>query len=117
MRRPEADAPNSIRYRMRRARFRWIERILDDILAEKPVARILDMGGRGAYWKLLDPTYHGRVKITLLNLPEDTARETPDAVPGLDLKIETGDATDLPQYADGSFDLAHSNSVIEHVGL
>jgi hypothetical protein len=117
MRRPEADHPRSIRYRLRRARFRWIERILDDILAEKPVARILDMGGRGAYWKLLDRAYHDRVEITLLNLPEDTAREAPDTVAGLDLRIETGDATDMPQYADGSFDLTHSNSVIEHVGL
>lgn len=117
MRRPEADAPDSIRYRLRRARFRWIERLLDDILAEQPVARILDMGGRGAYWNALDPSYHGRVEVTLLNLAKDTEREAPDSVPGLDLRVETGDATNMPQYADGSFDLAHSNSVIEHVGL
>jgi len=67
---------------------------------------ILDVGGCPTYWKY-------RVvpgKFTVLNLPS--------YVPPADFRgfeLVTGDATNL-QYPDGSFDIVHSNSVIEHVG-
>jgi hypothetical protein len=53
---------------------------------------------------------HG-VTVTLLNLSEDLT--------GTDDETFThvvGDACNLAGYADGSFHIAHSNSVIEHVG-
>ena len=67
---------------------------------------VLDVGGYSAFWAgsgVASP-------ITLLNLhpsPETDLPPNHRAVPG--------DGTALP-YADGSFDLVFSNSVIEHVG-
>ena len=69
-------------------------------------ARVLDVGGGGYPWDLLNPAAH----ITILNMsrphtvPDDTKHE-----------FVIGDGTNL-QYADQSFDLVFSNSVIEHVG-
>ena len=75
-------------------------------LLNDPNARVLDVGGGGYPWDILDPAAH----ITILN------RERPHTVPE-DTKHEfvIGDGTNL-QYADQSFDLVFSNSVIEHVG-
>jgi hypothetical protein len=72
----------------------------------KPV-KILDIGGTPAFWRNagLDTA---DVEITLLNL---TVVET-------DLPNVTsiaGDATNLSAFGDKSFDIAFSNSVIEHL--
>jgi hypothetical protein len=117
MKRPDANDPRSIRHRMRRARFKRIEAILDGILAVKDHATILDIGGRRDYWRLLDPAYRTRVRITILNLEEDVRRENETDNLGITITTRVGDGTNMPEFADGSYDLAHSNSVIEHVGL
>lgn len=116
MKRLEANDPASIRYRLRRARFEWIERLLDQILAHKDHATILDIGGRRDYWKLLDDAYKPRVSITILNTEDEVGRESAEDI-GIKIDTVVGDGTRMPQYADGSFDLTHSNSVIEHVGM
>lgn len=117
MKRPDANDPNSIRYRMRKARFKWVESLLDDILSKKDVATILDVGGRRDYWKLLDPIYKDRIRLTILNTEEDVGHEQQNEDIGIAIETVVGDGTNMPEYADGAFDLAHSNSVIEHVGL
>lgn len=71
-----------------------------------PETTILDLGGCANYWKYRPIP----ARITLLNLPS--------YVPPADLrgcKLVCGDATQLP-FADDSFDIAHSNSLIEHLG-
>ena len=72
----------------------------------KPV-KILDIGGTPEFWKHagLDAA---DVEITLLNL---TLVET-DLT---NVVCIAGDATDLSTFADKSFDIAFSNSVIEHL--
>lgn len=116
MKRLEAHDPRAIRYRLRRARFKWIERLLDQILATKDHATILDIGGRRDYWRLLDDAYKDRVRITILNTEAEVDRESAADI-GIDIDTVVGDGTRMPQYGNGSFDLTHSNSVIEHVGL
>ena len=78
-------------------------------LADRKV-RILDVGGTADYWHAL-PALYGRenVEITVVNLGES---EFDDA----NLKVRHGDACALA-YPDMAFDVVHSNSVIEHVGL
>ncbi len=79
-----------------------------DLQAKVPKpCRILDVGGEPDYWKKLGFDVPG-VNITCANL---------DARPSdLDfVQSVKGDATSMPEYADKSFDIVYSNSVIEHV--
>lgn len=72
----------------------------------KPV-KILDIGGTPEFWKDagLDDA---DVEITLLNLAL-VESDLPNVV------SIAGDATDLSTFSDKSFDIAFSNSVIEHL--
>lgn len=98
---------NSFR-RRRMARFLSI---VDEILGKNATCRILDIGGRLAYWQALEPLWRDRsCHITLVNLDGE-------AVPDGRFSSVAGDARDLGRLGDLSFDLVHSNSVIEHVGL
>jgi hypothetical protein len=97
--------------RFRQARFTRFLSVVDEIIAGKGLCRIVDVGGKAIYWQKLEPLWRGRqVHITLVNLesePEPDGR----------FASRAGDARDLRQFPEMSFDLVHSNSVIEHVGL
>ena len=72
--------------------------------------RILDVGGTPEIWSLLPLPEAARV--VLLNMPRaDAMRESAAA----GLEYVHGDGCQLP-FADQSFDIVFSNSVIEHVG-
>jgi ubiquinone/menaquinone biosynthesis C-methylase UbiE len=75
--------------------------------------KVLDVGGRAEYW---DNVGLGNIAhITLMNYdPAELERTVPDEK--MFTKI-LGDARNLTEHADNSFDLVHSNSVIEHVGM
>jgi len=73
---------------------------------EKPV-RILDIGGTEKFWQDAG-LQEGDVEITLLNLEASPSQQK-------HIKSISGDARDLSRFADKSFDLAFSNSVIEHL--
>jgi hypothetical protein len=79
------------------------------------IVRILDAGGRADFWTRLPSDLIGRIHVTILNVPEEDMDRYP-APQGLDHVRVAGDACAMPQYSDGAFDLAHANSVIEHVG-
>jgi Methyltransferase domain len=73
---------------------------------------VLDIGGTRAYWnivpaELLDEC---KVHVTMVNLP---GWEQPEDSEHFSFVL--GDACDL-DFADRSFHVAHSNSVVEHVG-
>jgi hypothetical protein len=80
------------------------------IAAARGACRILDVGGQYSFWKGMRDLWQGSdVHITLANLttePVDDSRFTSVAA----------DARAMTAFADGAFDLVHSNSVIEHVG-
>lgn len=105
--------PNSLVSRFRRARSKRIVDLIAAIHAEKGAVRIIDLGGEASYWHLFDADFLKRsnVHITLVN-PGGVDDVWDDAL----FTVVDGDATHLPQYGDNSFDLVHSNSVIEHVG-
>lgn len=66
--------------------------------------RILDVGGTELNWGLMS----ARPQVTLLNLHVEERNEGR-------FHWKPGDARQLP-FADNSFDICYSNSVIEHVG-
>ena len=94
----------------RARRFRLFKIVVDQILAQNKCCRILDVGGSAQYWLRLGQQLDWeRTKVCLVNL---TAAST--TFPGLEAIV--GDARRMNQFADFSFDVVHSNSVIEHVG-
>lgn len=107
--------PRSVSSRRRSRRDRkflipFLEAVFRD--AQHPL-RLLDVGGRAAYWLnngLADDRRLAGVVIT--NFEEDI--ETP-AHPNMSY-VRDVDARALP-YDDGAFDVVFSNSVIEHVGV
>jgi hypothetical protein len=68
---------------------------------------ILDIGGTQEYWNRMGLNDPG-IKITLLNLSQQ-ATTSPNFI------SVVGDATNLSEYKDASFDIVYSNSVIEHL--
>ena len=74
----------------------------------KPL-KIIDVGGTELFWEKMgfadDPNY----EITILNLSKTDSNHS-------NIRLVIGDARDMGEYGDGEFDVAFSNSVIEHVG-
>jgi hypothetical protein len=94
----------------RRRRFGLFVRLIDHVLARRENCRILDIGGEPSYWSNLADMLEGRQwQVTLVNL-------STFAVEDARLASVAGDARDLHTFDDMSFDVVHSNSVIEHVG-
>lgn len=116
--RPQVNDKASLASRFRRARFALVEELIEALSAAAPDGRvrILDIGGRRDYWTLLSDRLAPKVSIVILNNEAVELETGASPEDGLDVTYELGDARAMPQYADGAFDLAHSNSVIEHVG-
>lgn len=94
----------------RRRRTEMFLKVVDRILERKGEAHVLDVGGTIGYWRTLEPLLgERRLTFTLVNLgaaSQDEGR----------YRLRPGDACNMPEFGDDSFDIVHSNSVIEHVG-
>lgn len=102
--------PRALSFRFRAARFAHLKPVIERIIVAKGRARIIDIGGTDYYWRIFgDFLADAPVAIDLVNL-----QHAPTSSPKL--RSIVGDATRLSEFADGSYDLVHSNSVIEHVG-
>jgi hypothetical protein len=99
---PEA---GSLSNRMRDRRTSRFLKLVEPL--PRPV-RILDVGGTTRYWEQRGLAGDDRFEITTLNLEAEEPRAA-------NITPLAGDATDLSDHA-GSFDVAFSNSVIEHLG-
>jgi hypothetical protein len=78
------------------------------LFAPSNETRVLDIGGAPNTW-LNESCSEIEFPVTLLNLRYPDSRLADDRFTPV-----SGDATDLP-FADGSFEIAFSNSVIEHM--
>jgi methyltransferase family protein len=101
----DPNAADSFSARLRRRRFRVFRRLLDSVPGR---LHILDVGGTETFWRHMG-MFDARVEILLLNL--DAAASTTANV-----RSRRGDAREMSEFPDRSFDIVFSNSVIEHVG-
>lgn len=85
-------------------------------LAPGKTLRIADLGGSYDYWRLIgfDLLEQHDAEVTCINLTKFELHET-SRHPRI--KTDIGDVRNLANYNDNSFDIVHSNSVVEHVGL
>ncbi|PYU40322.1 MAG: SAM-dependent methyltransferase [Acidobacteria bacterium] len=97
--------PSSFSNRMRFRRFQLFESLIATL--PRPL-RILDVGGTNLFWENRDWVNRDDIQIVTLNLQAE-----PKSFSNIESVI--GDATDLSQFADASFDIVFSNSVIEHL--
>jgi hypothetical protein len=95
--------------RLRSRRFREFERIVDRVLdANSGGVRIIDLGGTNQFWEQRGWAGRSDIEIVTVNLFSDEKKHA-------NITPEAGNVTDLSEFADGSFDIVFSNSVIEHL--
>jgi predicted SAM-dependent methyltransferase len=103
-----SDNPNSLGNKFRKQRFQYFEDLFHSNFPNNYPIKVLDIGGTVHFWKEQELLKSGKVQVVLLNLSaEDVHLEG--------LSSMAGDASDLSQFTDKSFDLVFSNSVIEHL--
>lgn len=97
--------PNSLSYKLRAKRDEFLREFL-----LRNGRRILDLGGTAHYWHRVGLPFleEKGFEITVVNLEKSDMGDGP-------FKLLVGDATSL-DLPDNSYDIVHSNSVIEHVG-
>jgi hypothetical protein len=96
--------------RVRRRRSEALTALILDICEKNGRCRIIDLGGEPGYWRNLDLSTlrAAGASVLLVNTTEQPAEPAFETL--------AADACDLSRFSAGAFDLAHSNSVIEHVG-
>jgi len=96
---------DSLGNKFRNNRFNFFFKKINSI--KKPI-NILDLGGKINYWENRGLAGNSDFRITILNLELEISNY-------LNIKNVMGNACDLNEYDDNSFDIVHSNSVIEHL--
>ena len=99
------DDGDSLSRRLRERRFQMFDSLVERL--PHPIS-ILDVGGTVEFWERRGWADRPAVSITLVNLGEQEQRHG-------NVHPVVGDATDLSAFADRQFDVAFSNSVIEHL--
>lgn len=97
--------PDSLSNTLRGRRFARFEALAASL--PRPL-RVLDVGGTVRFWELRGWAGRRDVRVTLLNLVEQPSEHE-------NIRCVVGDAADLGRFADKSFDVVFSNSVIEHL--
>lgn len=99
---------DSLGSQLRRKRFALFRKLIATV--PRPI-RILDVGGEIPFWQNMQFTEEPGITFTLVNRQE---KVTDPAF--ANFTSMAGDARHMPLFADQSFDVVFSNSVIEHVG-
>ena len=107
------DDPGSVASRLRLRRSESLREMISGTYAKCGRVDILDVGGTRNYWNMLPPGFlnENNAKITLLNI-----KSPKDARGDEVFSFAEGDGCDLGAFGAGRFHIAHSNSVLEHVG-
>lgn len=95
----------SLSHRLRERRFQLFDGLASSL--PRPL-RVIDVGGTNDFWEQRGWAGRDDVSVTLVNVVEQERRHE-NAPPVV------GDATSLAGHAENSYDIAFSNSVIEHL--
>jgi len=100
----------------RTRRFEAFAGLVDDLQRQssRPL-RILDIGGRSSFWEQRGWSARQDIRIVIVNLEAELAKEETGRPAYDNIEMRAGDATDLSAFPDQSFDIVFSNSVIEHL--
>ncbi len=108
------ESEKAFSFKLRQKRSARIKQLIIDVYDQYGGVNIIDIGGLDLYWRIVPRKFleDHKVHITCVNVPgvEITDRHDPM------FTFATGDGCNLEGFADKSFHIAHSNSVIEHVG-
>jgi len=96
---------NSLGNQFREKRFSFFLKKFNKM--QKPIS-ILDVGGKINFWENRGLAGNNDYKITVLNIEKEKSNYS-------NINCLIGDATNLNQFKNKSFDIVHSNSVIEHL--
>lgn len=96
---------NSLGNQFREKRFSFFLKKINKL--RKPVS-ILDVGGKINFWENRGLAGNLNYNITIVNIEKETSKYS-------NINYEIGDATNLSHFNNKSFDIVHSNSVIEHL--
>lgn len=103
----------SLGFWLRAKRIQPLLGMAEEVSQKKGEVRVLDVGGSRRYWKIVpDHVFDDlNMRFTVVNIPGDgQPQEETDR-----FSFQFGNGCDL-EFKDYSFDIVHSNSVIEHVG-
>ena len=108
------ESEDSFAFKMRKKRAERIKDLIAQCYQENGHVQIIDVGGLDVYWKIIPRQFlkDNKVNITCINLPGSDPQAKDDDI----FTYAEGDGCNLVDFADKSFHLSHSNSVIEHVG-
>jgi hypothetical protein len=95
----------SLANKLRKKRFALFSSLISTL--PRPL-KILDVGGTEQFWESMGFHDEGDIEIIILNLEKNPVSR-PNFVSAV------GDARNLEQFKDNEFDIAFSNSVIEHI--
>jgi len=99
--------------KFRKKRIEILNEMIAQVVRTRGTCRIIDIGGTLSFWDTWkDEIDWSHVSIVCINLSEDS-----NIPSDLNVKCEKMNACDLSSYSDNQFDIAFSNSVVEHVGL
>ena len=103
----------SLGSKLRTKRIAPLLRVIERLSQEYGFVNIIDVGGTEEYWGIVPQGFLEKhnVKITVVNLPETRQSKNHDS-----FEFVHSDGCNLAEFQDNSFHIAHSNSVIEHVG-
>ncbi|MDI1321652.1 MAG: class I SAM-dependent methyltransferase [Algoriphagus sp.] len=103
-----SDNPKSLGAKFRNRRLHDFEALIFKNFSPDQPLRILDVGGTAYFWKNSSLPNLKQIEIVLLNLQEEQINHPT-------IRSVSGDATSMPEFAQKSFDIVFSNSVIEHL--
>jgi hypothetical protein len=106
---------SSLSARLRRDRMRYLDGMIH--ASGRRDLLLADLGGTRSFWEMNLPHLKNKdclARIDIFNL--DAALQKDCEIGGIPVRFRPGDVTNLSDAADGQYDIAFSNSVIEHVG-